>query len=90
MNQLIKEINDNIYNMNKIPKRIFTYSLIISVLTFIGAVFAFIFARVYWDYYYVLNLASENLLQIFQLSSAAIIVSFMVEIFLKAKSDEVK
>ncbi|MEG0979701.1 MAG: hypothetical protein RR911_00275 [Oscillospiraceae bacterium] len=88
MSELVNAINDNLNKMNRLSKKVFIYSLIFCVITFLGAVATFIFARVYWDYYNFLNLTSEKLLEIFQLSSGTMIISILIEIFLVAKEKQ--
>lgn len=81
----MEAVNDSILKMNKFSKIIFTYSIIISILTFVFAVVLNILSKKHWDYYTNLINASEIMLQIFQLSVGAIIIAILIDIVIKTK-----
>lgn len=81
----MEAVNDSILKMNKFSKLVFTYSIIISILTFISAVVLNMISKKNWDYYTNLINASEIMLQIFQLSVGAIIIAIIIDIVVKTK-----
>jgi|GEM_PF-6259401 len=85
LNNFLKAVDDSILKMNKFSKIIFTYSVIISTLTFVAAVVSYVLAKKYWEYYIKLMTASDIMLQIFQLSVGAIIIAVIIDIVMKSK-----
>ncbi len=85
LNKFLDAVEDSILEMNKFSKYIFKHSVILSAMSFLIAVILHILAITYGNYYERLITSSETMLEIFQISVGAIIISIIIEIVIKTK-----